>query len=159
MILVLLGTFDIEFKRPLLEIEKLCQDGTISEDVIVQSGHTKIESVHLIQKSFIAPRELNELHEKARVIITHAGTGSLIKAIKFKKKVIAIARLIKYFEHVDDHQVEILEEFARLNYILPWRDLVPLKQILIDLENFIPTNFISNKPAIMDYLTNYIDSL
>jgi UDP-N-acetylglucosamine transferase subunit ALG13 len=160
MILVLFGTFDIEFKRPLLEIQKLCQEGIISEEVIVQSGYTAIENIQYVKmKPFIQPDELNELHQKARIIITHAGTGSLIKALKFNKKVIGIARLLKYGEHVDNHQVEILEKFAELNYILPWRDGIPLKLILTEISDFVPTKFVSNKPAIINYLKNYIDAL
>jgi UDP-N-acetylglucosamine transferase subunit ALG13 len=159
MILVLLGTIVVEFKRPLIEIEKLCQDGTISEEVIVQSGYTKLNSQYLIIKPFILPDELTELHEKARIIITHAGAGSLINALNFKKKIIAIARLKKFGEHVDDHQVEILEEFTKLNYILPWHHNVTLKSVLEKIDDFTPRNFISNKQSIINYLKDYIDSI
>src|SRR5690606_26708968 len=110
MILVLLGTFPTAFPRPLMEIEALCQTGEIQEPVIVQSGHTHMESDHMEMRPFIPPDELSELCVGARVIITHAGTGSLIKGIKLQKKIIAVARLSKYNEMVDDHQVEILKE-------------------------------------------------
>jgi UDP-N-acetylglucosamine transferase subunit ALG13 len=159
MILVLLGTFDIEFKRPLLEIDRLCKEGFITEEVIVQNGYTVIETNHLILKPFIPPKELDELHRNARIIITHAGTGSLVKAIGYKKKVIGIARLKKLGEHVDDHQIEILDKFAELHYILPWRENETLEYILKTIENFEPIPFVSNKPVIMDYLINYIEGL
>ncbi len=159
MILVLLGTFDIEFKRPLLEIDRLCRKRIITEEVIVQNGYTVIETDHLVLKSFIPPKELNDLHQNARIIITHAGTGSLVKAIGYKKKVIGIARLKKLGEHVDDHQVEILDKFSELNYILPWRERDFLEHILTRIDNFTPVPFVSNKPKIMDYLIDYIDGL
>lgn len=160
MILVLLGTFDIQFKRPLIEIERLCRKGIISEEVIVQSGYTVIEDCqYLTMKPFIQPEELIELHQNARIIITHAGTGSLIKAITFNKKVIGIARLTKYKEHVDDHQIEILDKFAELKYVRAWNENDHLEQILEDIDDFVPAEFVSNKPVIMNYLISYIETL
>ncbi|HEX7366915.1 MAG TPA: glycosyltransferase [Pelobium sp.] len=159
MILVLLGTFVTEFKRPLLELDRLCKEGIINEEVIVQNGYTFIETNCLTLRPFIAPKELDELHQKARLIITHAGTGSLIKAVGFKKKVIGISRLNKYGEHVDDHQVEILDKFVELGYILPWHENDSLQDILNAVTNFEPVPFKSNKPVIANYLSNYIDGL
>ncbi len=101
MILVTLGTFPTEFPRPLIAIDALCRKGVIQEEVIVQCGHTSFDSPYLIMRPFIAPDELAELTKQARIIITHAGTGSLIKAIKLHKKIIAIARLSKNEEMVN----------------------------------------------------------
>lgn len=159
MILVLLGTFPTDFKRPLLEIDKLCADGTITEEVIVQNGYTTIDSKYLTLKPFLPINELIELYKQARIIISQAGTGSLIKGIKLNKKIIAIPRLAKYGEVVDDHQLEILEEFTKLNYILPWREDVSLKECLVAIESFHPEKYVSQKETIINYLTEYIDSL
>jgi len=159
MILVLLGTFPTEFKRPLLEIEKLCQEGLIKEEVIVQNGYTKIESKFLIQIPFIELKDLEALYKKSRIIITHGGSGSLIKGLKLNKKIIAIARLSKYGEVVDDHQLEILNEFEKNHYILHWRENEPLQPLLDAAESFNPAHYQSKKTAIINFLTNYIDSL
>lgn len=159
MILVTLGTFPTEFTRPLKAIDALCRSGELREEIIVQCGHTSFESPYLTMRPFIVPDELTELTKKARLIITHAGTGSLIKAIKLHKKIIAIARLSKNEEMIDDHQVEILIEFSKLNYILPWDENVPLEDILEKLEGFEPNHYESNKQNIINYLGDYIDSL
>jgi UDP-N-acetylglucosamine transferase subunit ALG13 len=95
MILVLLGTFPTAFKRPLVEIDRLCREGKINEKVIVQSGHTQFESEFLEMRPFIAPDELTGIYKEARIVITQAGTGSLLKGMKLHKKIIAIPRLAK----------------------------------------------------------------
>ena len=159
MILVTLGTFPTEFTRPLIAIDALCRSGILQEEVIVQCGHTSFESTYLTMRPFIAPDELTGLTKNARLIITHAGTGSLIKAIKLHKKIIAIARLSKNEEMVDDHQVEILNEFSKLNYILPWAENVPLENILEKVDDFEPNHYVSKKQNIINYLSEYIDSL
>jgi len=159
MILVTLGTFPTQFQRPLIAIEELCKNSTIREEVIVQNGHTTMESSFLNMRPFIAPEELTDIYKKATLIISHAGTGSLIKGIKLNKKVIAIARLAKYNEHVDDHQIEILNMLAKLNYILPWHENVELSTLLTEIKTFEPAQYNSNKQNIINYLNNYIDSL
>jgi UDP-N-acetylglucosamine transferase subunit ALG13 len=159
MILVLLGTFTIEFKRPLVEIEKLCAEGKLTEEIIVQNGHTKFSSPHFKMFPFIQPDLLDQLYDKARIIITHAGTGSIIKGLKKGKKIIAIARLEKKGEHIDDHQLEILNEFARSGYILPWHESDDLEQVLQKVNNFTPKVYNSQKEKILNFLQNYIDSL
>ena len=159
MILVLLGTFPAAFLRPLIDIESLCKDGTISEEVIVQNGYTLMESQYLKFRPFISPDELMALYQEARIIISQAGTGSLIKGLKLGKKVIGIPRLSRYGEVVDDHQLEILEEFAKQNYIIPWRENSSLKIILENVNDFKPSRYISSKQNIINYLTTYIDSL
>ena len=159
MIIVLLGTFPTEFKRPLIEIDRLCKEGIITEQVIVQSGHTQFDSEYLEMRPFIAPDELTELYKKARVVITQAGTGSLIKGMKLDKKIIAIPRLAKYGEVVDDHQKEILQEFTKQNYILPWTEDISLENMLDKINDFEPSPYVSTKQNIIDHLEEYINSL
>ena len=159
MILVLLGTFSIPFPRPLVEIEKLCKEGKLTEEVIVQSGHTRYESPYLKIIPFMDITTLNLLYDKANIIITHAGTGSMLNGIKRNKPVIAIPRLKKNKEHIDDHQLEILEVFSKMQYVLPWNESDSLYSILQKANNFTPRKYISKKEVIIDYLKTYIDSL
>lgn len=159
MIIVLLGTFPTAFERPLVEIDRLCREGFIKEKVIVQSGHTQFESEFLEMRPFIPPDELTELYNEARVVISQAGTGSLIKGLKLNKKIISIPRLAKYAEVVDDHQEEILHEFIQLNYILPWTEDTSLEAALNMIENFEPSPYVSTKQKIIDHLEEYINSI
>lgn len=159
MIIVLLGTFPAAFERPLIEIDRLCKEGIIKEQVIVQCGHTQFDSAYLEMRPFIAPDELTKLYRDARIVITQAGTGSLIKGMKLNKKIIAIARLAKYGEVVDDHQEEILHEFTKQNYILPWVEDVALVDVLANFVDFEPSPYVSTKRNIIDHLEKYINSL
>jgi len=159
MILVLLGTFQIEFPRPLIVIEQLKQENKLQEKVIVQNGFTNFNSSLLDLRPFMSGEELDKLYQEARLIITHAGTGSLMKGIKMGKKVISVPRLKKYGEHIDDHQLEIHTEFEKLKYIYPWNEGDSLERILVDIENFVPAKYVSHKEDMVQYLKSYIDSL
>lgn len=159
MILILLGTFDIEFSRPLVAVHELCKTGVLCEEIIVQNGFTRFDSPFFTYKPFINQDELNELYQKARLIITHAGTGSILKGVKMGKKVIAIARLKKYMECVDDHQLEILDEFSKLKFIYPWNENDSLSRILKNVEMFTPNVYVSQKQKIINYLDAYVKKL
>lgn len=159
MILVCLGTFDIQFPRPLMAIEDLCKKGVLNDEIIVQNGHTEFISPFLKMIPFIDPFNLDKLYNKASIIITHAGTGSILKGVKMGKKVISIPRLKKYDECVDDHQLEIQNEFSKRGFIIPWNENDSLEAVLLNSENFVIKKYESNKDNVISFLKLYIDSI
>ena len=118
MILVMLGTQNNSFHRLLEKIDELIEKGIIKEEVIVQAGYTKYESNKMKIIDFTSREELEKLEQKANFIITHGGVGSIITSLEKGKKVIAVPRLHKYGEHVNDHQKEIIEKFNKSGYII-----------------------------------------
>lgn len=86
MILVTLGTQDKPFTRLLKAINKEIEKGTIQEEVIVQAGCTKYESQNMKILDYIPVDEFSGLVNKADLVITHAGVGSILTALKQGKK-------------------------------------------------------------------------
>ncbi len=115
MIFVTLGTQKQDFSRllDLIENSKLSKN----EEVIVQAGHTKYSSTFMKIHEFFTIDEMKENTEKADFIITHGGVGSIIDALNTKKKVLAMPRLSKYKEHINDHQIEICKKLYEEGYI------------------------------------------
>ena len=136
MILVLLGTQNNSFHRLLEEIEKNIDAGNITDRVIVQAGFTKYESTKMEIFDMIPQEELDKLIKEADLVITHGGVGSIMAAVKQGKKVIAVPRLKKYGEHVNDHQLEIIETFKKQGIIIGINDVTELAQALKDAEVF-----------------------
>lgn len=158
MILVLLGTQNNSFFRLLDEIENCISTGLITEEVVVQSGHTEYHSNKMKILNFISESEINELIRKANYIITHGGVGSIVSSIKANKKVIAVSRLSKYNEHVNDHQIQIVNKFNNDGYIIGLNDACLLKDGIEKLTTFIPKKYISNTKDILNIVSNYIDN-
>ena len=158
MILVLLGTQKNEFNRLLQAIEKNIKEGNIKEKVIVQAGCTKF-STDLMEVFDLIPKEdIEELKKKARIIITHGGVGSILSCVKLGKKVIAVPRLAKYNEHVNDHQRQLVEKFNNEGYIIGVENLEKLSEALNKIENFTPRKYVSNTNNFIKLIENYIDS-
>lgn len=142
MILVLLGTQNNSFHRLLNEIEQNVENGNITEEVVVQAGYTKFEPQTKKQQikvfNTIPKKELDSLIEKSNLVISHGGVGSMITANQKGKKVIAVPRYQKYHEHVNDHQVETIEIFAKRGYVMPIKNVEHLGQALEKIKDFIP---------------------
>lgn len=130
MILVLLGTQNNSFHRLLEEVEKNIENGNIKEKVIVQAGFTKFESKNMEIFDMVPQDRLDKLMDEADLIITHGGVGSMVAAIRKGKKVIAVPRLKKYGEHVNDHQIEIIETFKKQGVIVGIREVEELENAL-----------------------------
>ena len=159
MILVLLGTQNNSFHRLLEEIDNLIKKGIIKEEVIVQAGYTKYETPNMKQFDLIDSKQLEELQQKARIIITHGGVGSIISSIKKGKKVIAVPRLHEYAEHVNNHQKQIVELFKEKGYIIGISEVKELGKALSEIENFHPVQFQQNNEKMLKMISEFIDKI
>ena len=158
MILVMLGTQNNSFHRLLEEIDKLIDIGKIQEEVIVQAGYTKYESKNMKIIDFLPSKELEKLEQQANCIITHGGVGSIIGSIEKGKKVIAVPRLKQYGEHVNDHQLDIVESFDKLGYIIGIKDVSELEVALQRVEKFKPREYVQNTGNIIKIVEDFIDN-
>ncbi len=159
MILVTLGTQDKSFERLLDAVQKAIDDGYINEKVVVQAGYTTYESKDMEIFDFIPRDKFEELIEECDILITHAGVGSILSGLNNNKKVIAAPRLSKYKEHINDHQLQIVEKFKRLGYILPLDDFEKLGEVIKKSKKFKPNKYVSNTDNIIKHIEEYIDSI
>lgn len=159
MTLVILGTQDKTFERLMKNIDLQIEKGNITGEVIVQAGSTEYQSDNMKIFDLIPMDKFNQLMEEAELVITHGGVGSILSALRANKKVIAVARLKKYGEHENDHQLQIIEEFSKLGYILPCNNLDNLPTALENIKNFEPKKYISNNSKMINILEEYIDNL
>lgn len=128
MILIVLGSQKFQFNRLLEYVDELISEQIINEKVIAQSGFSDYIPKNYEITPFFSQDEFQKNMSDADIIITHAGTGSIVTALKKHKKVIAVPRLKKFDEHVDDHQLQIIENFVQKDLLFSAND----KQQLID---------------------------
>ena len=153
MILVTLGTQKEQFTRLLDYIEK----ANINEEIIVQAGHTQYESNKMKILDFITYNEMEQYINDANVIITHAGTGSVLTPLKKGKKIIVCARQKKYGEHIDDHQLELVEVFKDGGYVLELNETNSLNELLKEIKKFKPVKYVSNTKKFTEKLLEEIE--
>lgn len=159
MILVTLGTQDKSFERLLKAIDKKIIEGKISDKVVVQAGLTKYKSENMEIYDFVEYDKFDSLIQSCDILITHGGVGSIITGLKNKKKVIAAARLKKYKEHTNDHQLQIIENFKNAGYILELEDFNKVDEIINNAKTFKPKKYNSNKENFIKYINSQIEEL
>lgn len=159
MIFVTLGTQDKSFERLLNEIEKQIELGNIKEKVVVQAGYTKFESKHMELFDLISMDDFDKLMNECDLLITHGGVGSIISGLKKNKKVIAVARLAKYKEHMNNHQKQIVDNFSNEGYILKFDEGDDLGELLKKVNSFTPNKYTSNTDNMIKLVTDKINEL
>ncbi len=172
MIFVTLGTQDKEFRRLLQGVFDL----NIEDEIFIQSGSTKFKIVDQLSEnssipellrskseknyliySYIDKEVFEEYMQKASVIISHAGVGTIVQGLKLNKPMIIVPRREKYKEHVNDHQLEIVETFKNEKYIISVEDTADLEKAITEAKAFKPNKFISNNEKFNDELQKLIE--
>lgn len=158
MILVTLGTQDKKFYRLLEAIEKQIKLKNITDEVIVQAGcSSDFKSENMKIFDLISIDEFNSLLEKCDLLIAHGGVGSIVSGLKNGKKVIAAARLSQYKEHVNDHQLQIVDNFSSAGYILKLDDFDKLDEVLEKAKTFTPKAYKSNTSNFIELIRKEIN--
>ena len=141
MVFVVLGTWAMPFARPLREIERAAAAGLLAQPIIVQSGCTTFASTQLQVVPYFSADEMERMYERASLVVCQAGVGSIMLGLRKHKTIIAIARRVGYDEHIDDHQLEILNVFSKLGCVLPWNGEGDLPEVLGRVRNFVPAAY------------------
>ena len=103
--------------------------------------------------------DFDKLIKDCNILITHGGVGNILTGLKYGKKIIAAARLAKYGEHTNDHQLQIVDKFADEGYILKLDNFNKLNDVLKKAIKFEPKEYVSNTENFCRHLMEEIDKL
>lgn len=101
MILVTVGTHETPFDRLLRAVAPLVE----LDALMVQHGSSELRVPGATCVDFLPFTELAELVAGARVVVTHAGAGSVLVALAAGKRPVVMPRIHAFGEAVDDHQL------------------------------------------------------
>ena len=159
MIFITLGSQKFQFNRLLKAVDDLVETGELSDEVFAQTGYSDYQPRNYKFTQFLERDEFAKYEAEAEIVITHGGTGAIIGAVKKGKKVIAVPRLSKYGEHVDDHQLQIIEQFKNQNLICGLDDCSELKNGLNYVKSHELSTYISNTSTIITSIEKYINAI
>ncbi|WP_240688065.1 PssE/Cps14G family polysaccharide biosynthesis glycosyltransferase [Pseudalkalibacillus hwajinpoensis] len=111
------GSREYQFNRLLKKLDELIEQGEIKEEVFAQIGKSTYIPKNYKFERFMSVVEFKECQRKAHLVISHGGTGALIGALKLEKQLLAVPRLARYGEHIDDHQTQVAEVLAEEGYL------------------------------------------
>lgn len=118
MIFVTVGSRNYPFDRLFIKLDSLYEQGVLTEDMFAQIGTATYKPRYFQYQDFITQEEFEKRINDASIVVSHGASGSIMKALNAGKKVIAVTRLKKYKEHINDHQIQNNEAFSSNGYVL-----------------------------------------
>lgn len=137
MIFVTVGTHEQSFDRLIAEVDRLKMEGSISTDVIIQSGYSTYVPIACSHKPMMGYQEMEDHIQAADIVITHGGPGSIFGALKQFKIPIVVPRRVEFNEHVDRHQVEFAQHLQLRNNIIPVFDIRDLEDRILYYPRYV----------------------
>lgn len=158
MIFIVLGTQKFQLNRLLKQIDELIGSGKITDEVFAQIGNSDYEPKNFSYEKFYGKDQFEEKIKAADLIICHSGVGTIMTAINSNKPVIVYPRLSKYKEHVDDHQLDIANAFAKNNYVLCYQDGDNLADLVVKAKEHSFGKYVSHRENIVNIINSFIES-
>ncbi len=159
MIFITLGSQKFQFNRLLKEVDRIINNGVMQEKIFAQIGYSDYKPKNYRFKEFLNRDEFENMMDRSDKIITHGGTGAIISAIKRGKKVIAVPRLKKFGEHVDNHQFEIVSQFKKMGLIDYVKTINELEILIKKIDETKFKEYSSNTNSIIESINQFINSI
>lgn len=156
MIFVTVGTQKFPFDRLLKAVDEMAGAEDWTEEIFAQIGCSSYTPIHYKYVKFLDADILTARMCESDLIITHGGVGTLVNALKSGSKVIAVPRIAKYGEHVNDHQLQILDKMAEKNYCYCLYDCSKLADAVREVRKRTYNNFDINHQNLIDDIDAYI---
>lgn len=148
MIFVTVGT-TLTFDDLIRTMDDIATSDMVQEEIICQIGSGEYIPQHC--EHFRYTPNLEELIDRASLVIGHGGTGTVLSLLSSGKPFIAVANPLG----ADDHQAQFLARLEQTATILWTRDLSQLPQLILDAR----THQVESRPGLRlaDDLIDFIE--
>ena len=112
MIFVVTGT-QLPFPRLIDAMDTLAPQ--LDERVVAQVGPDPTPRANIETRTKLPPIEFEALFLEARIIVAHAGVGSILSAKRLRRPLIIVPRRFELGEHRNDHQLATAKELEGIH--------------------------------------------
>lgn len=126
---VTVGNATQGFKRLLDAVDEAAGQGLFGDEpIFIQTGNNPdFHASHCEQQSFLPMSQFEALLRDSSLIISHGGAGTLINILRAGRVPVVMPRRQRYAEHVDDHQIELIQALAEQGRVVPVFESADLK--------------------------------
>jgi UDP-N-acetylglucosamine transferase subunit ALG13 len=125
VIFVTIGTSE-PFERLLRAFDDLAGD----EELVIQAGRSRTRPARARCVDFLDYDELVDHVLRARVVVSHAGVGTVLSVTAAGRRPVVVPRLQLHGEAVDDHQLAFARRIALLGLATVVEDVARLPALL-----------------------------
>ncbi len=158
MIFLTVGTWRTGYDRLIKAVDKLANSGLITEEVIAQTGYSSYKPKHMTVIEFCSPDKFVNIISKTRIVISHAGMGTIIEAVKQSKPLVVLPRKSALGEVDNEHQFVTAKQLEKEGKILVAYEVNELPDKLKEAETFVPVQG-QGSNEILQVVQEFIDDL
>ncbi|RCS46350.1 hypothetical protein DTL42_15390 [Bremerella cremea] len=112
MIFVTVGNMD-PFDRLIKSMDEWAGDQPTKVEILAQIGTGTYRPQHLEFVDFLTPGQYREAFNRADLVVSHAGMGSIITALESYKPMVIMPKLASLGEQRNEHQLATAKRFKR----------------------------------------------
>lgn len=151
MIFVTVGT-QLAFDRLVSAVDYWNESNQC--EVFAQVGPNEYVPKNMQYSQFVDPSKADQLFKTADLIISHAGMGSILTALRHQKPIIIMPRVAALGEHRNDHQLATCKWLGGTSGITVAKDEKHLHELLVNRNELNSGNQIS--PFASNELINHL---
>ncbi len=155
MIFVTVGT-QLPFDRLICAVDEIAPYLN-GERIVAQTNGGKYIAKNIECKKYFSADEFDTIINQSRMIISHAGIGSIISALTNKKPIIIMPRRASLGEHRNEHQLATAKKMDELKFVNVAYDEQQLRDLILN-DNIKNSHFLSDKAPceLVDSIVNFI---
>lgn len=127
MIFVTIGT-QIPFDRLIEILDRIAPE--LDEEIYAQVLRGKYKPKNIKTLDFIEPDEFDKVFNQARLIVAHAGMGTILSALRNSKPLVIFPRIAALGEHRNEHQRATARMMKEKNYAYVATNEKELRELL-----------------------------
>lgn len=138
----------LPFDRLIQLVDDAMPTLELSQPLYAQIGQGRYRPRHFEYVDFLSKTEFDKTFDLAALIISHAGIGTIGKALLAKKTILVMPRQAAYGELVDDHQQSTAQKFEGMGHILSFSNSHEFITKLELSKTFTPRSRVANIEGI-----------
>ena len=159
MIFLTVGNWHKGFDRLVEAVDSLKSTNVISEDVVAQIGLGRYRPTHLMAIDYCSPSEFANIVAESRVVITHAGIGTIGQALTLAKPVIVVPRKAELGECSDSHQWTTAKQLEQERKVLVAYEVGDLPRKIKEAGTFIPSQNNVGAQRLIQAVEEFLENL
>ncbi len=156
MIFATVGTHHQPFDRLVHAVDRVARE--TDEAVVVQAGCSTVRPQRAQAFAYAPLAEIEAYMRAARVVVAHAGAGTLMTALRVARALVVMPRRRQYGEHVDDHQLELADALAQRGLAIVVHDAESLAPAIEQAPALVPGTA-GQAPALVEALRQVLRDL
>ncbi len=157
MIFLTVGT-QLPFDRLIRAMDEWAIQNS-SVEIYGQIGPGSYNPNNFLAEEFISPVEFNDKILRADLIVAHAGMGSILTALQYRKPIIIFPRRASLGEHRNEHQLATAKRFFQRSGLSVAFDIPDLYKLLDDYRSINAGTGISEyaSPELISRIKQWVE--